>query len=609
MERDQEQRAQKPAAPPVITRIRGLLPERFGLLLGGVVGVGLTALFALAVYFRYSDSQLQQREWGSDIARSFANLVADAPELAPRADPWCAALAAGGALRSVAIQDAAGKPVYEWPTSGTARRSSGSPSGVRSPIEFVVDLRGTDGAARGRATLLLLLPESQSGNWMFAAASVAIGALTLGACALAYACVRGRLRPAAAVERGLEAYAAGIEQNLSALALSDGLGQSAAAWNKLLHELSQLRAQGPRRAAGDVGEAAMQKLENRTLRSVLDRLPIGVLQYGPDGAVHYANGAAARLLDKLPESLRGVRLADATGAEVAASLTGGLSATGGSIDQARGSGDDETVLRYQLAPRGGDAELERLLTIQDVTHLREADRARDKFLYHVTHELRTPLTNIQAYAETLTKPDFDDEQTRHECYNVIISETRRLSRLIEDILSISQLEVGTARIDLSPVDLVRLLRQIVQDHLGHADEKRIDLRLALPPKAPKVNGDKERLAVLMNNLIGNAVKYTPEGGQVVVELKSSEQRVSVSVTDNGIGISEADQAHVFDKFYRAANEAVLAQPGTGLGLAIAREVARAHGGDIRVQSEPGKGTTFELELPHPAAVAERGGIA
>jgi len=191
--------------------------------------------------------------------------------------------------------------------------------------------------------------------------------------------------------------------------------------------------------------------------------------------------------------------------------------------------------------------------------------------------------------------------TRKECYNVIISETRRLSGLVENILSISQLEVGSARLDAGEVDLQRLIRQMVQDNLGAADEKRIDLTLALPPKVPKVSGDKQRLSVLLNNLIGNAIKYTPAEGKVQVKLDVTGQCIRIGVSDTGIGISPEDRQHVFDKFYRAASDSVQMVTGTGLGLAIAREVARLHGGEIHLESELGKGSTFTIELPLPSS--------
>lgn len=602
-----------PPQPTVAAPRRRALTRRFGLLTAGIITLAIGGGVALCLYAQDQALRNQQQEWGFDVSRAFARLVGDAPEIAPVAEPWCVALHAAGALQSVSVQDPAGKPLFQWPAGGTAAPASAAApsdlSGSREPIQFIANIRKADGSSRGRAVLLMRLPAARQRPWMALLGSVGILGGALGAYAFLHRRVGRQLRPAIAVETGLSAYAQGLEQNLHALALSDGLGQVASAWNKLLQELAQLRAQGGKRSSGSVGEAAMQKLENRALRSVLDRLPIGVLQYGADGVIHYANAIAASLLNALPEKLPGAPLSDATGSQTAATLMDTPPATGRTVEQSHGEGDSEVVLRYQLAPRGGDADIDRLLTIQDVSHMREADRSRDKFLYHVTHELRTPLTNIQAYAETLTKPDFDDEQTRRECYNVIISETRRLSRLVEDILSVSQLEVGSARIEMGPVDLVRLLRQIVQDHLGHADEKRIDLRLNLPPKAPRVNGDKERLTVLITNLVGNAVKYTPEGGQVVVELDTLDEQACIRVKDNGIGIAPNDQAHVFDKFYRASTDEVLAQTGTGLGLAIAREIARAHGGDIRVESALGAGSTFMLELPIAVAPAERGGAS
>jgi signal transduction histidine kinase len=151
---------------------------------------------------------------------------------------------------------------------------------------------------------------------------------------------------------------------------------------------------------------------------------------------------------------------------------------------------------------------------------------------------------------------------------------------------------------MGEVDLVRLLRQIVQDHLGAADEKQIDLTLKMAPKIPKVRGDKQRLSVLITNLIGNAIKYTSEGGHVDVTLEVGERCVEVLVADTGIGIAPEDQSHVFEKFYRATSDEVQMITGTGLGLAIAREVARLHGGDIRLESELSKGSKFIVELPH-----------
>jgi two-component system phosphate regulon sensor histidine kinase PhoR len=416
-----------------------------------------------------------------------------------------------------------------------------------------------------------------------------------------YRRLRRRLRPMDAVRRNLLSYANGLEQELLSLTLSDSFGQVAQAWNRLVAELAAFKRQFPQTCGQGAARDVLSKFESRTLRQVLDRLPLGVLRLNKDRTIRFANASAAEMLDRPLDGLIGQPLPEVVGGgELAAVLTepSALTAGGVTVDRSMGKGEREAAIRLMLLPLdGAGQEGEILVTLQDISHLREAERSRDNFLYHVTHELRTPLTNIQAYAETLTKPDFDDEQTRRECYNVIISETRRLSRLIEDILSVSQLEVGTARFDLGDVDLQRLVRQTVQDNLGAADEKGIELTLKLPPKLPKLRGDKQRLAGLLMNLIGNAIKYTPRKGRVQVSLETGENSVLIHVSDNGVGIAPEDLPHIFEKFYRAAHPAVQEVPGTGLGLAIAREVVRLHGGDIRVVSEPGRGSTFTVELP------------
>ena len=347
----------------------------------------------------------------------------------------------------------------------------------------------------------------------------------------------------------------------------------------------------------------LTRFEGALFRNVVDRLPIGIVCLDEDGGVRYVNEAAAVLMRKHAEGVEGKNVEEfiENAAVVSAVRSDQRSRLGAAIDHTEQHGEQELTLRFRVLSLSTDYGTGgSLITIDDISQLREGERARDNFLYHVTHELRTPLTNIHAYVETLTQPDFDDEVTRKECYNVIISETERLSRLVENILSISQLEVGTARMDVSDVDLVRLLRQMVQDNLGAADERRVDLTLTLPPKVPKLRGDKQRLSILLNNMIGNAVKYTPAEGKVHVSLEVADGRMSIAVSDTGIGIAEEDQARVFDKFYRATSDDVQSIAGTGLGLALAREVARLHGGDIRLDSRLGEGSTFTVELPLPS---------
>ena len=146
------------------------------------------------------------------------------------------------------------------------------------------------------------------------------------------------------------------------------------------------------------------------------------------------------------------------------------------------------------------------------------------------------------------------------------------------------------------VDLCQLLTEAVRDVRGIAESKNIDLQLTLPPKAEKIQGDRDKLTVVVNNLLGNALKYTPENGQVVMSCKSENNGLTVSVRDSGIGIDPRDHGRIFEKFQRAEDPDVLQETGTGIGLTTAQEIVRQHGGEITVVSKKGEGATFSFSL-------------
>ncbi len=581
-------------------------PEVLGIALAatlvmGLVGVSVFAHFTLR--HQAEEVRMSEGQAVADVVAAAIGQFVDQDDVAAEAalQQLCAK---NPALRTAEWLLPDGSVRCRWPKGVGVVLPGGSSGQASWDLDFVAfsaPVQTAEGTPSGsvRLTFEFTEPAGSLSSLLrgFAIATV----ITLLVYFALYRRLRRHLRPLDAIQRNLQNYASGVEKEFIALSLSDSLGHIAQAWNHLIGQLAELRNQETEPASADLADDALRRFESRTLRSTLDRLPIGLLRFGPDQHVTYANLAAGRLLGQPAETLVGMPLASVVEEEVRAPLVGAYtrSVAAMSIDRKRGDDEQQTTLRFAMIPaRSSSPDREALITIEDVSHLQEADRARDNFLYHVTHELRTPLTNIQAYAETLTGPGFDDEKTRRECYNVIISETRRLSRLIEDILNISQLEVGTARIEMGQVDLVRLLRQIVQDHLGAADEKQIDLTLKLAPKVPRVQGDKQRLSVLITNLIGNAIKYTPEGGRVEVTLEVGELCVEITVADTGIGIAPEDQTHVFEKFYRAVSDEVQMVTGTGLGLAIAREVARLHGGDIHLESAPSKGSKFTVELPH-----------
>lgn len=588
--------AQPTAAAPAAPRKRsalwnGVLPEALGLgFVAAIFGGFLAAYYAAHLSWQQAMMERERLE-NTALAQQLAAAVsmqAENPD------------ATASMLDHIVHQDPSVTNLRWLGPAGEVLFATAAPATpAASETEAVaVPVPGAAGARSG--TLLLSRRSTRAtgpqpalvGSWGIAALA------TFSVFILLYQRLRRHLRAAQAIAGGLDSYASGVEQELLTLQLSDNLGPSALAWNRLIAELSdlQLRSQGSGQRA-----AVLDQFESVAFRRVVDQLPYGVLRVTTEDNIAYTNASGAALLKQPAAALLGNSISSvvnnaALGAALAAVRGGGHADR--TVDHSTKEGDHETTLRFRilrLTHRGAGGEA--LVTIEDISQLREGERARDRFLYHVTHELRTPLTNIAAYTETLTKPDFDDELTRKECYNVIISETRRLSHLVEDILSISQLEVGTARLNAGAVDFARLMREVVQDNLGQADAKKIELTLHLPPKVPQFRGDKQRLAVLLHNLVGNAVKYTPEGGKVQVALELADQILRVAVTDTGIGIAPEEQKRVFEKFYRAADERVQMITGTGLGLALAREVARLHGGDIALESTHGKGSTFTIELP------------
>jgi len=413
------------------------------------------------------------------------------------------------------------------------------------------------------------------------------------------------IRPMAAIRQRLLTAHGRIEERLALLRVNDTMDQATAAWNQLVEFIREMREELHSVQLRTAVDSTLNAYRSERLATVLRQIPQGVLVVEENGQISFANKAASRMLGQEGD-LTGKDVKDALPEPLRASVLGGGRGAGGWVDYAVDGAEGSTTVRFTAMPFEKDAQTAGSIVImQDVSQFKEVERARDAFLYHVTHELRTPLTNIRAYAETLAGGVLDDEASLRECYNVISGETERLGRLVEDILNVSQLEVGTARMSFGEVHVDRLLRDAVQDIQAQADAKGVDLRLKLPPKLPTIRGDKERLSVVVANLLGNAIKYTPSGGHVelVCEVDAPARpdgtpgALRIAVSDTGIGIDPVHHEKIFEKFYRVDDERVGAQPGTGLGLAIVKETVRMHGGTVTVESTPGRGSTFRVTLP------------
>ena len=237
--------------------------------------------------------------------------------------------------------------------------------------------------------------------------------------------------------------------------------------------------------------------------------------------------------------------------------------------------------------------------------LRELDHLKDEFVATVSHELRTPLTSIRSFAEILhDNPDLEAPR-RGEFLGIIIAESERLTRLINDVLDLAKIGSGTMDWNMAEVDLAALVRDAVAATRRLFADRGIELRLDIAADLPPVRGDRDRLAQIVINLLSNAAKFAPaDTGIVRVALAGDAAAQRVSVTDNGAGIAAEDQEVIFDRFRQVGDTLTRKPGGTGLGLAICRMIADHHGGTIAVASAPGKGAAFTLTLPVAQQPAE-----
>jgi signal transduction histidine kinase len=255
------------------------------------------------------------------------------------------------------------------------------------------------------------------------------------------------------------------------------------------------------------------------------------------------------------------------------------------------------VARHPIQNGNGSASETHVWTIRDVTQQKLAEEMRDQFVDTATHELRTPLANIKAYAETLELADVIDVEQQKQFLNTINSEATRLARFVDDLLSVSSMEVGSLTLNRQVTDTHRLLTEVVTKVQPQMEEKRLAFEVVMPEKIPELKIDKDKVATVLVNLIGNAVKYTPPEGRVAFRVSATDQQLEIMVEDSGVGIAADELPRVFEKFFRSDDPRVQEQKGTGLGLALAQEVIRLHGGRITAESELNKGSTFHVVLP------------
>ncbi|TWU47911.1 ATP-binding protein [Rubripirellula reticaptiva] len=260
-------------------------------------------------------------------------------------------------------------------------------------------------------------------------------------------------------------------------------------------------------------------------------------------------------------------------------------------------------VKVHIAPIASQSETRLLVTLRDETETNQVDKSRREFVANISHELKTPLAAIKGYAETVELAIKDDPTAAMHFMSQIQVQCLRLERLIADMMQLARAQAGRAHLKIQTVELAEVMAESMRSNEPVAEAKHIDLQYEATEVAD-VLSDREATLTIANNLIGNAIRYTPNGGNVHVSLRDAGRMVAIVVQDDGVGISAGEQKRIFERFYRVQNSrtsrddgTTAMTEGTGIGLSIVKNLTNALGGEVRLTSHPGKGARFEVLLP------------
>ncbi len=414
-------------------------------------------------------------------------------------------------------------------------------------------------------------------------------------------------RPVKELLRGVRSIAAGDFAARIALPVGGELGELLQGFNDMASRLEAYDA-------ANIEELTAAQVKQETL---IASMADGALLLDPDGRVVLANPTARRVFRWEGRILEGADLMGLLPDGLAMDLQPSLEQIGqGLRDGAElrcNLGEPTRTLRLVLQgvrDASGGTLKGIAVTVQDLTREVELNAAQSRFISNVSHELRTPLFNIKSYVETLH--DYGDQlsdEQRQEFLATANDETDRLTRLVNDVLDLSRLESDRVW-QLEPMDLRSAMEQTLRNYRLNAEERGVELALDVPDDLPRIRGNWDLLLQVFDNLVGNAVKFTPAGGLVMLraypwpdtcpisaeDASSRLPRLRVEICDTGFGIGQDDLRRVFERFFRVEN-AVHTERGTGLGLSIVRGILDKHDARVQIVSEPGCGTTFWFELP------------
>ena len=424
------------------------------------------------------------------------------------------------------------------------------------------------------------------------------------------------IRPVKELLRGVRSIAGGNFNTRIALPVGGELGELLEGFNTMASQLEVYKA-------ANIEELRAEQVKQQSL---IATMADGAVLLDAEGRIVLVNPTARRLFRWEARNLEGSEvigvLPDRLAMELAGALQNLISSERESTDVRCSFGEPPRTLRIVLqSVRDASGEVLKgiAMTIQDLTREVELNAAQSRFISNVSHELRTPLFNIKSYVETLH--DYNDQlsdEQKQEFLGIANAETDRLTRLVNDVLDLSRLESDRVW-ELEPFEVGPAIEQTLRTYRLNAGEKGVDLGFDADPQLPRVLGNWDLLLQVFDNLVGNALKFTPPGGalrlraypwpdQCVLDpdsrpgdnptcaLTSPLPRLRIEIADSGCGIAAADQERIFERFFRVEN-AVHTEAGTGLGLSIVRGILEKHGTHVRMASESGVGTTFWFDLP------------
>ncbi|ADO77900.1 two-component system histidine kinase PnpS [Halanaerobium praevalens] len=337
--------------------------------------------------------------------------------------------------------------------------------------------------------------------------------------------------------------------------------------------------------------------EKNRIEAILASMLDGVIAVNAEGEVTLINPAARRIFNIEAEKIRGKTLISSLFSHrIDMYLQRAFDKKEVISREIKYKNPEQKIIQATFIPLlAADKKLNGgVIVLTDITELRKLETVRNDFVANVSHELRTPLTSIIGYLDTLLESDIEDQDTRERFLQIIKEETDRLSNLINDLLNLSKIESQIFKLEADNFE--KIVKKVVNLLSQKAKKQKLELNLEIDNNLPLVYMVREQIKQVLINLIDNAIKYTAEGGKVEVKVKQEKDKIYFSVQDNGMGIPQADQERIFERFYRVDKARSRALGGTGIGLSIVRNIIKQHGSEIQLKSREGVGSEFYFYL-------------